>query len=212
MTICKSIFAVAVIFMAVGCTTVTTRVNNAAGRPTLYEDPSTTGAVAGIGMESQDIVGMTDQMIRDMMSNPLLAGRSVAPRIILDSEYFRNEGATRINKNMITDRMRIGLNRAANGRMVFVGRHFSDMVAKERDLKRQGAVTTGTIGTAKAQAGADFRLGGRITSQDSVQTKTGLASRYQLITFEMVDLESGIIVWSGMYEFKKSAQDDIVYR
>ncbi len=189
----------------------TVGVNNTAGRATVYEDPSTVGKVAGIGMESQDIMGMTDQMTRDMLSNPTLAGRTPAPRIIIDSEYFTNESSSRINKNMITDRLRIGLNRAANGRMLFVGRHYSDMVAKERDLKRQGQVTTGTIGTAKAQAGADFRLGGRITSSDAVQS-SGLASRYQLITFEMVDLETGIIVWSGMYEFKKTAQDDIIYR
>lgn len=187
------------------------RINNAAGQKTLYEDPSSTGKVAGIGIESQDIMGMTDQMVRDMMANPMLAGRNTAPRVIIDSEYFRNESTNRINKNMITDRMRIGLNRAANGRMLFVGRHFSDMVAKERELKRQGTVTQGTLGSAVAQAGADFRLGGRITSADSVQSN-GLTSRYQLITFEMVDLETGIIVWSGMYEFKKTAKDNIVYR
>lgn len=194
------------------CTTATTRVNNAPGRATVYEDPNSVGAIAGIGMESQDITSMTDQMMRDMLSNPLLTGRNPAPRVIVDAEYFYNEGSTRLNKNMITDRLRIDLNRASNGRMVFIGRHFSDMVAKERDLKRQGQVTEGTLGSAKAQAGADFRLGGRITTQDAVSTSSNMASRYHLITFEMVDLETGIIVWSGMYEFKKSAQDDIVYR
>ncbi|WP_027714810.1 membrane protein [Desulfuromonas sp. TF] len=201
----------ATVLIQTGCT-YTTRVNNAAGRPTIYEDTTSTGAVAGIGMESQDITSMTDQMVRDMLSNPILAGRNPAPRVIVDAEYFHNEGSTRINKNMITDRMRIDLNRSANGRMVFIGRHFSDMVAKERELKREGMVTEGTIGSAKAQAGADFRLGGRITTQDAVRASSGMASRYHLITFEMIDLETGIIVWSGMYEFKKSAQDDVVYR
>lgn len=194
------------------CSTTTTRVNNEAGRATVYENPNSVGAVAGIGMESQDITSMTDQMMRDMLSNPILAGRNPAPRVIIDAEYFYNEGSTRLNKNMITDRLRIDLNRASNGRMIFVGRHFSDMVEKERDLKRKGQVTEGTLGSAKAQAGGDFRLGGRITTQDAVSTSSNMASRYHLITFEMVDLETGIIVWSGMYEFKKSAQDDVVYR
>jgi hypothetical protein len=194
-----------------GCS-YTTRVNNAPGRATVYEDTTTVGAVAGIGLESQDVTSMTDQMVRDMLANRILAGRQLAPRVIIDAEYFHNEGSTRINKNMITDRLRIDLNRSANGRMVFVGRHFSDMVAKERELKRDGMVSQGTIGNAKAQAGADFRMGGRITTQDSIRASTGMASRYHLITFEMVDLETGIIVWSGMYEFKKSAQEDVVYR
>jgi len=203
--------AVALLLPLSGCT-YTTRVNNAPGRPTVYEDTTSVGAVAGIGMESQDITSMTDQMVRDMLTNPILAGRNPAPRVIVDAEYFHNEGSTRINKNMITDRLRVDLNRSANGRMVFIGRHYSDMVANERELKRQGEVTEGTIGRAKAQAGGDFRLGGRITTQDAVRASSGMASRYHLVTFEMVDLETGIIVWSGMYEFKKSAQDDIVYR
>lgn len=206
-----SVLFIAVLLTASGCT-YTTRVNNSAGRATVYEDTTTVGAVAGIGMESQDITSMTDQMVRDMLSNPMLAGRNPAPRVIIDAEYFRNESSSRLNKNMITDRLRIDLNRAANGRMLFVGRHFSDMVAKERDLKRQGMVTEGTIGTARAQAGADFRMGGRITTLDAVRASSGMASRFHQIVFEMVDLETGIIIWSGMYEFKKSAQDDIVYR
>lgn len=198
--------------LAASACTPAVRVNNTAGSPTIYEDPSTVGAVAGIGMESQDIMGMTDKMVRDMLANPMLAGRTPAPRVILDAEGLRNEGSTRLNKNMLTERMRIGLMRAANGRILFVSRESADIVAKERDLKRQGMVSQGTLGSAKAQAGADFRLVGRITSQDSMQKGTGMASRYHLVTFEMIDLETGMIVWGNMYEFKKSAADDIVYR
>jgi hypothetical protein len=55
-------------------------------------------------------------------------------------------------------------------------------------------------------------MGGRITTLDSVDPGSGMKSRYHQITFEMVELETGIIVWSGIYEFKKSSQNDIVYR
>ena len=155
---------------------------------------------------------MTDKMMRDMMQNPQLVNRSTPARIIVDSEYFRNESSSRINKNSITDRLRVELNRAANGRMVFVGRHYSDMVESERDLKRSGVTDSGTIRQTQATAGADFRLGGRITSLDAMDTGSGEASRYHQVIFEMVDLEYGTIVWSGMYEMRKSAQDDIIYR
>jgi hypothetical protein len=64
----------------------------------------------------------------------------------VDGEFFHNESAQAINKNLITDRLRIGLNRAARGRMVFVGRHYAGMVQQERDLKRQGVVDVGTTG------------------------------------------------------------------
>ena len=96
--------------------------------------------------------------------------------------------------------------------MTFVGRHFADMVARERELKREGVVDQGTTSLTRAQQGGDYRLGGRITSFDSRSPATGQMSRYNQITFEMVDLETGQIVWSGIYEFLKTAQDDVIYR
>jgi PBP1b-binding outer membrane lipoprotein LpoB len=194
-------------------------VDSSPGRPTVYEDVGSVGRNAGIGMESQDIASMTDKMVGDMLATPALAGRKVSPRVIIDSEYFRNESSTRINKNIITDRLRVELNRAANGRMIFVGRHYSDMVEGERALKRDAAratgdamVDTGTLDAARTTLGGDFRLGGRITTFDSVNSSTGLATRMHQIIFEMVNLENGMIVWSGIYDFKKTAQDDVIYR
>ena len=192
-------------------------VNNTPGQPTVYEDVGSPGKAQGIGIESQDIASMTDQMVRDMLATPVLADRKVSPRVIIDSEYFRNESSSRINKNMITDRLRVLLNRAAQGRMIFAGRHYADMVESERSLKREGEATTssvdsGTIGLTKAALGGDFRLGGRITTLDAVNSYTGMASRTHQIIYEMVDLESGQIVWSGIYDFKKAAQDDVIYR
>lgn len=168
--------------------------------------------VQGAGVESQDIVAMTDKMARDMMSNAILAGQATPPRIVVDSKYFSNESSTRINKNMITDRLRINLNRAASGRMLFINRENIDMINAERELKRDGTVDKGTL-TAKAKtAGADYRLVGRISSLDAINANTAAQSRYHQVMFEMVDLELGTIVWSGLYEFKKSTQDDVIYR
>ena len=70
----------------------------------------------------------------------------------------------------------------------------------------------GTTGLTKAQLGADYRLGGRIASLDSRSAKTGMTQRYSQITFEMIDLESGAIAWSEMYEFARAGADDVVYR
>ena len=176
-------------------------------------DPSQRGPVSGVGIESQDIIGMTDRMVRDMLSNPQLAGRTTAPRVIIDDQYFTNESSQRLNKRIITDRLRVNLNRASNGRMMFVGREFAAMIAQERELKREGVTDVGTTGLTKAQAGVDFRLTGRITSEDSAaQDGTGRIQRFNQITFEMVDLESGVIVWSNLYDFARVAADSVVYR
>lgn len=194
-----------------GC--ATPNLDNSAGRRVIYQDVSAPSAtVAGVGVESQDVVSMTDKMVRDILSNPQISGRATAPRVIVDSEYFSNDSSSRINKNSITDRLRVELNRASNGRLVFVARHYGNMVEKEREAKRAGHADRGTIRTTKAQAGGDFRLGGRITSMDAASTSTGNVSRYHQITFELIDLEYGTIVWSGIYEFKKEARDDVLYR
>jgi len=193
-------------------TTYTTRVKSLRGHPTMYEDPSSAGPVTGVGIESQDIISMVDKMMRDMMANPTLAGCTTPPHIVIDSEYFRNESSSIINKNLITDLLRTELNRAANGKMVFIGRHYANMTEKERALEDVGVVTEGTKGHTQKALGWDYRLGGRIGSLDSIDPQTGITSRYHQITFEMVERGTGIIVWSGTYQFKKTAQDDILYR
>lgn len=205
------IAALAAVLALSGC--ATPNLDNSAGRRVVYQDVNTTSnRVAGVGVEAQDIVSSTDKMVRDILSNPAIAGRTTPPRIIIDSEYFANDSSSRVNKNLITDRLRIELNRAAQGRLVFVARHYGDMVAKEREAKRSGETDRGTIRSTKAKAGADFRLGGRITSLDANSSRTGTLSRYHQISFELIDLEYETIAWSGMFEFKKEAQDDVLYR
>lgn len=207
----SSLAAPAALLALAGC--ATPNLDNSPGRRVVYQDVATTSTrVAGVGVESQDVVSMTDRMVRDILSNPQIAGRAAAPRIIIDSEYFSNDSSSRINKNMITDRLRIELNRAAQGRLVFVARHYGDMVAREREAKRAGEHDAGTIRTTRARAGGDFRLGGRITSLDANSAASGTLSRYHQISFELVDLEYETIAWSGMFEFKKEAQDDVLYR
>lgn len=182
------------------------------GHAVVYEDPAARSELAGIGIESQDIIAMTNSMVAGMLRNPLLTGRQKSPRVIVDSQHFKNQSSTRIDKDLITDQLRVELNRAANGRIVFIAREYSDMVASEREMKRSGELSKGTIGMAQAQAGADFRLVGRMTSQDNLGVTSGLKSRYHQIVFEMIDLETAGIIWNDKYDFKKTGKDDVVYR
>jgi PBP1b-binding outer membrane lipoprotein LpoB len=199
------------LLIVAGCTTGSS-VMDTQGRKSTYVDLGSPDETAGVGIESQDIAGMTDKMMRDMLSNPQLAGRSTPPKVIIDDTYFKNESSSRINKSLITERLMINLNRAANGRLVFVERQAAGMVEEERTLKRQGVVSEGTTRSTHMTAGADFRLTGSIKDLTSINNKTGLTAKYTQISFKMVDLEAGTLVWSGMYEFKKAGQDDVSYR
>lgn len=187
---------------------------NASGVRTAELNPAVAGPVQGIGIEGQDVVSMADQMMRDMLGSPRLTqpAQGKVPRVIVDAQYFANDSSQPINRNIITDRLRVSLNRAAGGRMQFIGRQYVGAVEAERALKRSGTTDVGTTGLMKATLGADYRLGGRIASLDQKSTRTGLVQRLTQITFEMFDLESGEIVWSGMYDMSRAAADDVVYR
>jgi len=182
------------------------------GQAAQYQDPSSQGKVAGVGIESQDIVTVSDTMVRDLLSDAGVMKMERAPRIIMDAEYFKNESTQRINKNLIVDRLRIALQRASKGRLLFVSRESAAMVAAEREMKRDGVTDVGTTGLTKAQAGGDFRLVGRISSLDSRSAGTGTVERYTQLSFELIDLETGISLWSNQYEMKKAGRDDAIYR
>jgi curli biogenesis system outer membrane secretion channel CsgG len=96
--------------------------------------------------------------------------------------------------------------------MSFIDRTHLDAIERERDLKRQGVTDSGTVGMTRAVAGSDYLLRGAISSQDSRSARSGMTQRYNQISFEMVDVESSEIVWSGLYEFSRAAADDVVYR
>lgn len=190
-----------------GCTGV----NNVPGTPTVYEDVSSPGLIRGTGIESQDIQSMVDKMVRHMLANPVLGNAGKPPRVIVNAAYFENQSSQRLNKNILIDQLAAQLQMAANGRILFIDRDNADMVAKERDLKREGITDVGTTGLTRAVAGADYRLNGRITSLDS-RTSTGVMERYMNIVFRMTDLENGLVVWTNQYSFKKAGQDDVIYR
>lgn len=187
-------------------------VPHASGVAPVTIDPGQRGPVAGVGIEQQDIIAMTDQMMRDMLANPQLARRQSSPRVIIDASDFANDSSQPINRNLITDRLRVNLNRSAQGRMSFINRVNTQMVERERELKRAGQVDVGTTGLAKRVMGGDFKLSGRIASLDSRNARTGMLQRFTQITFEMTDLETGEIVFGGQYEFARAAADDIIYR
>lgn len=175
-------------------------------------DHTIKGPVSGVGIEAHDITTMTDTMMRDLLSVPQLARAQKPPRVIVDDSDFRNEGSQPINRKLIVNKLRTALARSAKGRMKFLGREFADSVEKERQLKREGVTDIGTAGMTKAQFGADYKLTGTIATLDSYSASTGLNQRYTQVTFEMLDLESGELIWSNQYEMERVAADDVSYR
>jgi len=202
--------AIAIVLATPGCTTYTTGVaNQPSQRPTRYvpHDEPLPGT-GSIGIESQDIVAMTDQMMRDMLTNPILVKRDTPAVVIVDDEYFTNDSSQRINKRLIVDRLRNELFRAANGRIRFIARHADTMVRDEHAKRGEGLVQGEVKRTFPSP---NYRLTGRFQNLQDGDLR-GDRSNYVQVLFEMVDMNTSELVWSGMYEFKKSSREAIMYQ
>lgn len=206
----KIIILFSLSLMFISCAPQLSTVVNTPGVASSYEDVRSTGRINGVGIESQDIIGMTDRMMRDMLSNSIISNSSKPPRIIVDDKYFTNESSSRLNKRLITERLMINLNRAAQGRIIFIERQSYGMLQEE--LEMNDKTSENDISKLRKTLAADFRLTGKIMSLDSIKPSSGTHMRYHQISFKLVDLKKGITIWSGIYEFKKSSQDDILYR
>lgn len=183
------------------------------GTQAMELDPGGRGALSGIGIESRDIDMMADQVVRELMSRADFIASPEPPRIVVDSAAFYNDSSQRIDRNMITDALRASLNRAARGRIRFISRETMQFIQQERELKRTGIADVGTRGMTAGVAGLDFRLVGRMTSLDNRDGSTGIAQRRTQVVFEMVDLETGEIPWTGQpYVILRASGDDVVYR
>ena len=121
---------------------------------------------------------MCDRMMRDILANPfwVTSPDAPSPRLIIDDRYFKHDGASDINLHMITDRMRVALNRAANGRLIFLARELAGAVEQERMLKREGVVSHGAATGSDLPLGADYMLCGNITTLDPSAMRARWAS------------------------------------
>ena len=163
----------------------------------------------GVGVEGRDILSLSQFMSSDLNKNIGIFGNK-KPRIIIDSKYIINDSASAIDTNLLTDRLRSNLIRLMKGRASFVGRQNVKMVMKERDLKASGIVT-GNVPNAGV-LGADFRLTGRITTSESVNTGKGIIKRFNQINLELINLQSSEIIWSQIFSFEKEGLDNVIYR
>ena len=207
MSIKNSAFLLSLISLC-SCT-IGTKVDNSPGAQNRYADAGTAQVSGIIGIESQDIISMTDKMVKDMLQNPILNNSKEPAVVIVDEKYFENDSSQRLNKKLIVDRMRSNLFRAAKGRMRFIARHASNMFEHEQKLRQQKVISGGT---AKKQAGATYRLTGNFKDH-IVNIARGQQSNYVQAVFEMVDLNTGELIWSNLYEFKKiSAKESLMYQ
>lgn len=166
------------------------------------------GFVTGTGVESQDLVAVTDKMARSILAVPEIANAKGTPRIVL--EPVVNDTRFTVNKDIFLTRIRTQLNTKAAGKVRFLARENMAALEKERALKQSGQVTSNSDPNVVEFKGADFFLTGKL---QGMTTKTSKGtSDYILYSFQLIDPRTSDIVWEDSAEIKKQGLEDAAYR
>ncbi len=183
-------------------------VQNPSGVAVTELRPDEHGTVVGTGIESQDIVAVTDKMARSILAIPEIARASGLPRIVLDP--VKNDTRFAINKDIFLTRIRTQLTAKAAGKVRFLDREMMATLEREQRLKQQGLVTASSDPNVVEFRGADYFLTGTL---QSLTTKTTQGtSDYVLYAFRLTDARTSEIVWEDSAEIKKQGLEDAAYR
>ena len=192
--------------LVAGC--ASSGVKNPDGTGVTQMRPDEAGFVGGTGIESQDLVAVTDKMARSVLAIPQIAGAATPPVVVLDP--VNNETRFPINKDIFLTRIRSQLNSRTAGKVTFLARDRMAALEKERNLKREGAVTAGSDPQKQEFKGADYFLTGTLQGLSTRTTKG--TSDYILYAFQLIDARTSAIVWEDNAEIKKQGLEDAAYR
>lgn len=179
-----------------------------AGLPAQQIGVTDPGYVAGTGIESQDLVAVTDKMAHSILSIPQITNAVGRPCIVLDP--IKNQTRFPINKDIFLSRIETELIRQAGGRISFLARDRMETLQHEKELKQTGQVTANADPAVVEFKGADYFLTGTLEGMGT-QSSAG-TSDYILYTFELIDARTSDTVWRDQAEIKKQGQTDAAYR
>ena len=199
-----STFLVLLVYMT-GCAS---GVSNPSGVPVTEMQSDERGFVTGTGIESQDLVSVTDKMARSLVNTPEINDFPGMPRIVLDPVI--NNTRFPIQQGIFLTRIRSLLNSRTRGKMRFLARERMDALRAEREMKRTGELTSSSDPNVQEFKGADFFLTGKLDGQ-TTRTSAG-TSDYVLYSFQLIDARTAEIIWEDFSELKKQGLEDASYR
>lgn len=167
--------------------------------------PDADDQLGGTGIESTDIRTVAVKMASSILETPEIMYAEGLPRVALLP--VKNNTRFVINKDIFTQKIRIELNRNAQGKVRFLARDRMDDILQEREAKQEGVVTASKTEGLK---GADFFLTGELTGL--AKASGGNRSDYILMSFQLIDAENSDIVWEDAYEIKRVGVTGTVYQ
>ncbi|MDX2176718.1 MAG: hypothetical protein SF028_09610 [Candidatus Sumerlaeia bacterium] len=161
-------------------------------------DPETEPIPGVMGIDSKDVILITDKMTRDMVSrvtrfqNPTGRPPAIA--------FFEIQNNT--NQPMSTDlflrRVRSQMFASSDGAFRFIDEAAQARIDQIRADKRAGTISASEL---KQLTGADFLLTGALDALS--QSEGRRASNYVLMTMRLTDTETGEVAWESAEEFRR---------
>lgn len=174
-------------------------------------DPDAADPVGGAVLQSQDIKTMADRMARDIVASGALASANPNAPITFHITSLRNDTSDVIDREIVLTKLRTELFKAMSPRVRILDRSAEGLeaVKAERAAKRAAAVSANP--NMKGDVlGSDYVLKGTIKSR--VQQSGRDRSVYYLVTFELTDLETSELRWTGDYDTKFESEKSVITR
>lgn len=156
-----------------------------------------------------DMRRITENIVAQLLNGPFLETQAQPPIMIVAG--LENRTSNYVDTKALTDRIRTML--LQSGRAQFVNE------ARRADLMREQGyqaanVTPETQTAIGRQLGASYMVSGSLVEMSSTSPRQARISKQQVkyynLTFEITDLETGLIVWTAEEEFAREASKPLI--
>lgn len=148
-----------------------------------------------------DMRRIADTMTESLSQSPLIKNAKKPPVVVVT--LVKNRSQEHIDMKSMTDKIRVAL--IKSGKVKFSEKENRAELAEELDYQNQsGYVDPATARRMGKQIGADFFLTGEIT--DRVQEVGRKKYIYYKATFNLVNIQTGLLDWTDEKEIRKFYQ------
>ncbi len=156
-----------------------------------------------------DMRGMTDEVATQILAHPFLAGKAPTPVLVVLG--VENRTKDYLDTKALTDTLRTKL--LSSGKAMFVNAARRDTLLAEQNYQAEHATAASRAAIGK-QLGARYMLTGSIVDLTKKSGREVRVSKkeevYYLLTIEVTDLTTGLIVASSQVERARKTSKPII--
>lgn len=148
-----------------------------------------------------DMRQIAETMVKSLTESAMIAGSKKRPVVLVT--LVKNRSQEHIDMKSMTDKIRVAL--VKSGKFRFTDKENREEIAGEMEYQGESGYVDPETAKKKGRAiGAEYFLTGEIT--DRVQEVGSKKYVYYKATFNLVNIESGILDWTDEKEIRKYYQ------